>query len=127
VSRVVLDEADRMADMGFIPAVRRILDACAKDRQTMLFSATLDGAVGEIQRRYQKDPVTCEVDDASLEPDLEHVVRPVTREERIATAAAIVKANGSTIVFCRTKRGADRLAKNLGKFGVSAAAIHGDR
>lgn len=127
VERVVLDEADRMADMGFIPAVRRILDACAKDRQTLLFSATLDGAVGQIQKRYQHDPVSCEVDDASLKPDLEHVVRPVTREQRVATAASIVTAHGSTIVFCRTKRGADRLAKTLGRHGVTAAPIHGDR
>ncbi|MDZ7674053.1 MAG: DEAD/DEAH box helicase [Acidimicrobiales bacterium] len=127
VERVVLDEADRMADMGFIPAVRRILDACKNDRQTMLFSATLDGAVGEIQRKYQHNAVTCEVDDASADPDLEHVVRPVDRETRLSTTADIVKDHGSTIVFCRTKRGADRVARQLKKFGVKAVPIHGDR
>ena len=127
VERVVLDEADRMADMGFIPAVRRILDACAPERQMLLFSATLDGSVGELQRRYQHDPVSCTVDDASLEPDLEHVVQSVTRERRIPATAELVNHHGSTIVFCRTKRGADRLARQLGKHGVRAAAIHGDR
>ncbi len=127
VERVVLDEADRMADMGFVPAVRRILDACTARRQTMLFSATLDGAVDELRRTYQDDPVMCEVEDASAEPDLDHFVRPVKREDRIRTTADIVRAHGSTIVFCRTKRGADRVARQLDKQGVSAAAIHGDR
>jgi superfamily II DNA/RNA helicase/cold shock CspA family protein len=127
VERVVIDEADRMADMGFIPAVRRILDACSRERQTLLFSATLDGRVGDLQRRYQRDAVSCAVDDASVEPDLDHVVRPVSRERRISTTAEIVAHHGSTIVFCRTRRGADRLARRLIAEGVSAAAIHGDR
>ena len=127
VERVVLDEADRMADMGFIPAVRRILDACAPRRQTLLFSATLDGSIGELQRRYQHDAVSCAVDDTELELDLDHVVHPVSREQRVATTAELVSHHGSSIVFCRTKRGADRLARQLAKHGVSAAAIHGDR
>ena len=127
VERVVVDEADRMADMGFLPAVRRILDACAPKRQTLLFSATLDGAVGELRRRYQHDAVSCEVDDASAEPDLSHELRPVSRQERISATAAIVEDHGATIVFCRTKRGADRVAQQLTRSGVRAVAIHGDR
>lgn len=127
VERVTLDEADRMADMGFMPSVKRILDLCTARSQTMLFSATLDGAVAKLSRAYQNSPVQCEVEDPSSVPDLDHRIAELGRDERVAFTAATVKEHGSTIVFCRTKRGADRLAQQLGKQGVKSAAIHGDR
>ena len=127
VDLVVIDEADRMADMGFLPEVKRILDACAPDRQTLLFSATLDGDVDVLIRRYQRDPARHEhvVDESN--DDVTHLFWSVERPRRIATIAKLVADNGPTVVFCRTKRGADRVARQLGEAGVKAAAIHGDR
>ncbi len=128
VDMVVLDEADRMADMGFLPEVKRLLDACATPRQTLLFSATLDGDVDVIIRRYMHDPVKHE--EAGADPDgdtAEHLYWSVERPDRVDLVARIVSRTGPTIVFCRTKRGADRVAKQLGSRGVAAVAIHGDR
>lgn len=128
VEVAVLDEADRMADMGFLPEVRRLLDQVRPDRQTLLFSATLDGAVNVLVRNYQIDPVRCEV---AAEPDAAdrttHTFLPVRREARVDTTAELVAEHGSAVVFCRTKRGADRLTAQLTKAGVSAVAIHGGR
>ena len=128
VEIAVIDEADRMADMGFLPEVRRLLDEVRPDRQTLLFSATLDGDVDVLVRRYQDDPVRCEVapDERHGEQTTHHLVR-VRREDRIATTAALVASHGSTVVFCRTKHGTDRVARQLGKAGVDAVAIHGGR
>jgi len=128
VDLVVLDEADRMADMGFLPEVKRLLDACATPRQTLLFSATLDGDVDVIIRRYMHDPVKHE--EAGADPDgdtAEHLYWSVERPDRVELVARVVARTGPTIVFCRTKRGADRVAKQLGSRGVAAVAIHGDR
>jgi superfamily II DNA/RNA helicase len=128
VEIVVVDEADRMADMGFLPEVRRILDQVRPDRQTLLFSATLDGDVDVLIKRYQTDPVRCDVALAEEHPDrTDHVFLEVAREQRIARTAALVAEHGSTIVFTRTKHGADRLARQLSTAGVRAVAIHGDR
>jgi superfamily II DNA/RNA helicase len=128
VEFVVIDEADRMADMGFLPEVKRILDQVRPDRQTLLFSATLDGDVDVLVRRYQREPVRCEVERDSDEVDrTSHYFEPLSREARVGRTAHLVREHGSTVVFTRTKHGADRLAKQLGKIGVSAAAIHGDR
>jgi len=128
VEIVVLDEADRMADMGFLPAVRQLLDRTPADRQTMLFSATLDGPVAELWRRYQRDPVRHAVPSS---PDTAtpatHVFWEAARGHRLQLCADVVTAAGSTIVFCRTKRGTDRLARQLAGLGVQTAAIHGDR
>jgi superfamily II DNA/RNA helicase len=127
VSFVVIDEADRMADMGFLPEVKRLLDQVRDDRQTLLFSATLDGAVDELVRRYQHDPVRHEHDPVDEAPPNRHVFWNVDRGSRINTAAQVIKAEWPAIVFCRTKHGADRVAKQLGKAGVTSVAMHGDR
>jgi superfamily II DNA/RNA helicase len=128
IETVVIDEADRMADMGFLPEVRRLLDRCPTERQTVLFSATLDGAVDVLVSRYQRDPARHELrvdaDEVSL---AEHHFWSVAREARVQVTADLVDRLGPSIVFCRTKRGADRVARQLGKAGVDAAAIHGDR
>lgn len=126
VDMVVVDEADRMADMGFMPAVRRILDATAVRRQTLLFSATLDGDVAELTRRYQRDPVRHEVGEVA--PDvtsMDHYAWLVDRSQRVSVLADAIAATGSTIVFCRTRHGADRVKQQLGRAGVPAVALHG--
>jgi len=128
VEIVVVDEADRMADMGFLPEVRRLLDRVRPDRQTYLFSATLDGEVDVLIRHYQRKPFRHEVQTADAGEDLRrHLFWKADRTERAAVVADVVIRHTSTVVFCRTKRGADRLARQLTQAGVSAAAIHGDR
>ena len=128
VERVVIDEADRMADMGFIPAVRRLLDQTARNRQTMLFSATLDSEVASLTRDYQHDPVRHDV--GAETPDIvaaDHVFWAVDRPDRIKVSASAIGMVGPTIVFCRTRRGCDRVARQLDRAGVRTAAIHGGR
>ena len=128
VEMVVVDEADRMADMGFIPAVRRLLDQTAPDPQTMLFSATLDGDVASLTRDYQHDPVRCEVGDETDDViSADHLFWTVARAGRIEVAAGAISAAGPAIVFCRTRHGCDRLARQLERVGIVTAAIHGGR
>jgi len=117
-----------MADMGFLPAVRRIVGQTAVDRQVLLFSATLDGPVAALVREYQHDAVRHEVGPKG--PDVHaanHFFWVMDRTERVATTASVIERLGSTIVFTRTRHGADRLARQLGKLGVSAEPIHGGR
>lgn len=128
VEQVVVDEADRMADMGFIPAVRRLLDQTSSRRQTMLFSATLDGPVKSLIRDYQNDPARHRVSAAT--PDVvaaDHVFWTVARTDRLKVTAETIDAAGSTIVFSRTRHGCDRIVRQLDRNGVRAAAIHGKR
>ncbi len=126
VEMVVVDEADRMADMGFLPAVRALLDRTPNTRQTLLFSATLDGAVDELVRLYQRDPSRHQLPEADQLAATHHFWA-VDRASRVDVTAEIVGVAGPTIVFCRTKHGADALAKKLEQRGVRSAAIHGNR
>jgi superfamily II DNA/RNA helicase len=124
---VVLDEADRMADMGFLPQVEWILRHVGGPHQTLLFSATLDGAVDVLVRRYQRDPVFHEVESRTITvEEMEHRFLLVHEMDKVKVAAAIARDAGRTLMFTRTKRTADRLASSLNKEGVRAAAIHGD-
>jgi superfamily II DNA/RNA helicase len=125
---VVLDEADRMLDMGFLPDVSDILSKLPEERQTMLFSATLDGEVGRLAARYTQDPILHEIiEDRPIIEEAHHRFISVPREEKVATLARELAGDrGLTLIFCRTKRGADRLAQTLKTQGFGAQALHGD-
>ncbi len=129
VRMLVLDEADRMLDMGFRPAVDRIVAKCPKDRQTLFFSATLDGEAGVIAERYTRDGVRHEhAPPARKAPAIEHRFVRAERDERLDHLVDEIGAGGDlNLVFVRTKHGADRLVRHLKKRKVHAVAMHGDK
>ena len=127
VQIAVLDEADRMADMGFLPAVRKIMDRLPATRQVLLFSATLDGAVSELISRYQRSPVRHDASTPESEPDIEHVFELIPKDRRHTRIAELLQEHNQLILFCRTKHGADRVARNLEAEGDRCAVIHGNR
>ena len=127
VRTFILDEADRMLDMGFQPQVDRIVKELPRNRQTMFFSATLDGRVGELARAYTNSPARIEGESSSLQPaEIDHQFVSVTDDNKVETLVEHIRTSDSTLVFVRTKRGADRLVRKLERHGVKAAAMHGD-
>ncbi|MPZ63088.1 MAG: DEAD/DEAH box helicase [Propionibacteriales bacterium] len=127
VEITVLDEADHMADLGFLPAVRRLLDQTPRDGQRLLFSATLDAGVNGLVQRYLTDPATHHVDSAqSPVQTMTHHVLHVRHDGRLPVLVDLAAAPGRTLVFTRTKRGAKTLARQLVASGVPAVELHGD-
>ncbi|MFM9111651.1 MAG: DEAD/DEAH box helicase, partial [Actinomycetota bacterium] len=127
VNLAVIDEADRMADMGFLPSVKKIMRMAKADRQTLLFSATLDGDIKSLVNEFQRDPVRHEVEIPDDGGDVEHRFHVVDRNDRMKALTVLANSYEKVIVFCRTKHGSDRVAKNLDSAGVSTCVIHGNR
>jgi superfamily II DNA/RNA helicase len=126
VDITVLDEADHMADLGFLPVVRRLLDMTPADGQRMLFSATLDKAVDVLARRFMRRPASHDVGKVEVPVALTHHLLTVASADRVAVVAALAGGSGRSIVFTRTKHAARRLARQLGTSGIPAADLHGD-
>lgn len=127
VEVVVIDEADEMADMGFLPPVKRLLEQISPDAQHMLFSATLDHGVDEVVSTFLHDPKVHEVDSATTEPDLmTHHVFETTRGDKHELVRVLASGEGRRILFTRTKFQAKKLAKNLTQNGIPAAELHGN-
>ncbi len=127
VEVTILDEADHMADLGFLPAVRRILEQTPRGGQRMLFSATLDSGVNVLVKRFLDNPATHEADSAqSTISTMDHHVLHVHRDQRVPVLADLASAPGRTVVFTRTKHGAKNLARQLNSRGVPTVELHGN-
>jgi superfamily II DNA/RNA helicase len=127
VEVTILDEADHMADLGFLPGVRRIMDKTPRQGQRMLFSATLDKAIDVLVKRYLSQPKTHEADSAqSPVSTMQHHVLHLSREQRVPVLVDLASAPGRTVVFTRTKHGAKALARQLNKSGVPSVDLHGN-
>jgi superfamily II DNA/RNA helicase len=126
VEITVIDEADQMADLGFLPVVRRLLEATPSDGQRLLFSATLDSAIDVLARRFLTDPARHSVDENSSPAEIEHHVITVSPGDRVEVIAALAGGDKRSLVFTRTKHGAERLARQLTAAGIPAAELHGN-
>jgi superfamily II DNA/RNA helicase len=127
ITTVIVDEADRMADMGFLPAVRRIMSATPRDRHVMLFSATMGPDVKSLVKEFTHDAAIHDVVGEEAPSDVDHYFWRVPRDQRPQFAADIIEEYERAIIFTRTKHGADRLARQLEERGISAVPLHGDR
>ncbi|HEU5456001.1 MAG TPA: DEAD/DEAH box helicase, partial [Nocardioides sp.] len=127
VEVTVLDEADHMADLGFLPAVRRLLEKTPRECQRLLFSATLDKAIDVLVKRFLRSPVTHEADSAqSPVATMDHHVLHISRDHRLPILVDLASAPGRTLVFTRTKHGAKALARQLNRSGVPTVELHGN-
>ncbi|HEY2442187.1 MAG TPA: DEAD/DEAH box helicase [Streptosporangiaceae bacterium] len=122
----VIDEADHMADLGFLPVVRRLLESTPADGQRMLFSATLDNAVDVLARRFLSDPARHAVDSAAAPAKMVHHLLSVSAADRVSIVAALAGGKNRALIFTRTKRGAQRLTRQLNTARVSAVELHGN-
>jgi superfamily II DNA/RNA helicase len=122
----VIDEADQMADLGFLPVVRRLLEATPAGGQRLLFSATLDSAIDVLARRFLADPARHSVDENPSPAEIEHHVITIDPAHRVEVVAALAGGDKRSLVFTRTKRGAERLARQLIAAGIPAAELHGN-
>jgi superfamily II DNA/RNA helicase len=126
VEVTVIDEADQMADLGFLPIVRRLLESTPDGGQRMLFSATLDAAIDVLARRFLTHPVLHSVDENSSPAEIEHHVITIEPSHKLAVVSALTGGEKRSLVFTRTKHGAERLARQLTEAGIPAAELHGN-
>ena len=126
VEVMVIDEADQMADLGFLPIVRRLLESTPAGGQRMLFSATLDAAIDVLVRRFLDNPATHSVNENSSPAEIEHHVLTIDPARKLEVLAALVGGDKRSLVFTRTKHGAERLARQLTELGIPAAELHGN-
>ena len=126
VEIMVIDEADQMADLGFLPIVRRLLEATPADGQRMLFSATLDAAIDVLVRRFLNNPATHSVNENSSPAEIEHHVITIDPAKKLEVLATLTGGDKRSLVFTRTKHGAERLARQLTELGIPAAELHGN-